>query len=378
MPNKPMNPHCDFAGTQDQGRRAYQEDAFDFHPLQAEADGSGGEGLLMVLADGMGGHQGGAVASSMAVSTFIQAYGSAVAEPETGRLEQALLAANYEIAREATSEPGLRGMGCTLVGVTITPRGVQWISVGDSPLFLFRNGELKRLNADHSMVPVLQHAVSQGVLSDSEAASHPERQALRSAVTGKDLNLVDLQSEPVELLPGDRLLLVSDGIFTLSASRIIQLIAQHADWPAEELSRHLVQAVSEAGNPHQDNVTVMVAAMPAPAAAPAGSRPRSFARIAGVIGEKVAGHRMLHPGVLLGLAIGFLLAAFAVNSFMHSPFPLSMLGLGESQPEIQPETGSTGADPGLEAGAEHLKGDTGTVGGEGEGTAEQQDPVPYH
>jgi serine/threonine protein phosphatase PrpC len=263
-----MRQSHDFSGRQDRGRRAYQEDTFDIQAITTP-DGETG-GLLMVLADGMGGHRGGAHASAVAVQAFVQAYAAAAPEPEASRLERGLMAANQRIARDANANAALRGMGCTLLGVSVTPAGLHWISVGDSPLFLFRNGELKRLNADHSMTPVLQQAVLLGDLTNEEVACHPNRQALRSAVMGRELTLIDLRREPLEFLPGDRLLGASDGILTLPEARIAQLLGEHIDRTAEELSRILVEAVGKAGNPHQDNVTVMIAAAPPAEAAPAG------------------------------------------------------------------------------------------------------------
>src|SRR3954469_2010012 len=168
-----MKQSHDFGGRQDRGRRAYQEDTFDIQAITTQDEET--VGLLMVLADGMGGHRGGAHASAVAVQAFVQAYAAASSEPEASRLERGLMAANQRIARDADANATLRGTGGTLLGARVTRAGLHWSSVGDSPLFLFRNGELKRLNADHSMVPVLQQAVILGDLTDEEVACHPNR-----------------------------------------------------------------------------------------------------------------------------------------------------------------------------------------------------------
>src|SRR4051794_35269970 len=198
----------DYGGTQDRGRRPHQEDAFHFQPLPGP-DGTV-DSVLMLLADGMGGHRGGAHASAAAIQAFVETY-IAFPQPEADRLHRALLVANQRIARDASANPTLRGMGCTLLGLAVTPAGLYLISVGDSPAFLFRNGELQRLNADHSMAPVLQQAVAFGTLSQADVACHPSRQALRSAVTGGELSLIDLHREPFRLLPGDKVVAASDG-----------------------------------------------------------------------------------------------------------------------------------------------------------------------
>jgi PPM family protein phosphatase len=344
-------PH-DFGGRQDRGRRAYQEDTFDIQAITTP-DGEVG-GLLMVLADGMGGHRGGAHASAVAVQAFVQAYVAAAPGPEASRLERGLMAANQRIARDADANAALRGMGCTLLGVSVTTAGLHWISVGDSPLFLFRNGELKRLNADHSMAPMLQQAVLLGDLTEEEVACHPNRQALRSAVMGRDLTLVDLRREPLEFLPGDRLLGASDGILTLPEARIAQLLGEHIDRTAEELSRILVEAVGKAGNPHQDNVTVMLAAAPLAEVAPVGKKrflPGWLLPDRGVAEASL--RRLLQPRVLAALGAVFLIAAVAIGIFTGRASEQSASGNaapratttgGEASKEAPPKATATSAD----------------------------------
>ena len=308
-----MIPGLDYGGAQDRGCRPYQEDSFHLEPLPA-ADGPSGE-LLMVMADGMGGHRGGAEASSVAVEAFVHTY-LAEAEPETERLRRSLLAANQRIAEEAAANPALRGMGCTLVGASLTSAGLNLISVGDSLAFLFRNGELTRLNADHSMAPVLQEAVRLGKLSAEEMACHPHRNALRSVVTGQDLSLIDLRPDPMELQPGDRLIVASDGILTLPEEQIVELLEAHPGQTAEELSELLVQAVTEADDPHQDNVTVLVAALPGTAARSVQAPPRAAERRSSVRRMLAAlSPIMLRPRVLAGVGAGFLLAAVGVGLY---------------------------------------------------------------
>jgi len=345
MPDKAMNQSYDSGARQHQGCRAYQEDAFDFLPLTLPDHDEGG--LLMVLADGMGGHNGGAHASKAAVQSFVQAYSAAASEPETERLERALLAANQRIARDAEADAGLRGMGCTLVGVSLMPHGIQWVSVGDSPLFLFRNGELIRLNADHSMAPILQSAVLLGEMSDEDVACHPSRQALRSAVMGKDLPLIDLCPEPVEFMPGDRLLLASDGIDTLPKTQIARILGQNGGRSAEEFSRILVEAVIKTGNPHQDNVTVMVAARQTTEAPQVQARSGLPFWLAGKAGARTAFRMLAQPRVLFLLGMAFLLAAIAVNLFFSYASPSPVPENASTQPVD--ETAATGNIPDQES-----------------------------
>ena len=141
-----------FAGRQSQGARDYQEDSWGWHSRRAEDDDSP-SGLLVVLADGMGGHRGGAHASAIAVDTFISAFAEDT-EPTAKRLRRALQAANGQIRDDSQGDDELQGMGCTILAANFARDGLYWISVGDSPLWLVRNGTLRRLNAEHPVEAV--------------------------------------------------------------------------------------------------------------------------------------------------------------------------------------------------------------------------------
>jgi protein phosphatase len=221
-------------GAQHQGARAYQEDSWALRTLADDA-------VLAVLADGMGGHVGGATASRLAVGGFVMAMESDANPAE------ALDAANRAIGAAVVRDPKLEGMGATLVGAVVRAAEVHWISVGDSPLFLLSNGRLERLNADHSMVPQIEALVARGIISAEEAAQHPGRHTLRDAVMGQALTLIDQGRRP--LVPGDQLLVCSDGVLTLDAAAIMRA----ANGPV----RSLIDAVLAAGEPRQDNVTII-------------------------------------------------------------------------------------------------------------------------
>src|SRR5690606_14299775 len=247
-----------YAARQSQGARHYQEDEFGFLPLPGDGDGRP-HGLVAVLADGMGGHRGGAHASAAAVAAFIETY--RVSDlPTSERLERALDSANRRIGADSRDNPDLEGMGCTLVGAAFTESGLQWISVGDSPFWLFRDDTLIRLNADHSMAPILAEQVAAGAMSAEDAAHHPQRNALRSAVTGDSLPLVDLRDAPMPNEPGDLLVLSSDGLETLSEDEIAQVLREGAGDGPGGLADRLIAAVEARGRRGQDNTTVIVVA----------------------------------------------------------------------------------------------------------------------
>jgi PPM family protein phosphatase len=221
-------------GGQHQGARPYQEDSW---ALRTLGDGS----LLAVVADGMGGHAGGATASKLAVEAFVHAL------EQGGGLADGLQDANTAVGKGAVDKPDLAGMGATLVAAQVRGDEVRWISVGDSPLFLLSAGRLERLNADHSMAPQIDAMLKRGLLTEEEAVHHPARHTLREAVMGEPLTLIDKGSR--RLGADAKLLLCSDGVQTLSAKDI--------EAGALKPVQGLIDAVLAAADEHQDNITVV-------------------------------------------------------------------------------------------------------------------------
>ena len=221
-------------GGQHQGARPYQEDSW---ALKRLADGA----LLAVVADGMGGHAGGAVASKLAVDAFVKSIEGG------GLLSEALQSANQAVRAGAVGKPELAGMGATLVGALLLGEQGRWISVGDSPFFLVSATGLEQLNADHSLAPQIDALAARGLITAEEAANHPGRHTLREAVMGEPLSLID---EGVRQLGADaRLLVCSDGVQSLDDGQI----AAHAAKPV----KGLIEAVLAVRSAHQDNITVI-------------------------------------------------------------------------------------------------------------------------
>lgn len=253
-----------------QGAREYQEDTCKHFPMRSSKAKSGGSpgsshafSLLAVLCDGMGGHAGGARASSSANSVFWEAYKANLKDDTVDRnrqaLREALKLSNAGIAQIVAQNPNLQGMGCTLVAVRFHPDGMLWLSVGDSPLYLIQGGPARRINQDHSLAPMLDNMVSSGELTAEAAYNHPQRNALRSAVMGSKIELVD--DERKDFLPlsvGDWVIIASDGIQSLTEAQITHEVHRHHARGAQAVADALVKAVLEQQVPYQDNVTVMV------------------------------------------------------------------------------------------------------------------------
>src|SRR5476649_992935 len=221
-------------GGQHQGARPYQEDSW---ALKTLADGS----LLAVVADGMGGHAGGAVASKLVVEAMMGTM------EKGGTLADGLQAANDAVGKGARSKRELDGMGSTVVAAIVSGDEVRWISVGDSPFFLASFGKLERLNADHSMAPQIDALLAKGMITAEEAAHHPGRHTLREAVMGDPLTLIDQGSRRLGV--DAQLLLCSDGVQSLAEDAIAAEAAQ----PVPQLIRQVLAVQA----PHQDNITIV-------------------------------------------------------------------------------------------------------------------------
>ena len=174
------------------------------------------------------------------------------------RLYEALQLANAAIGECVAEDPTLNGMGCTLVGVAFGPAGVEWVSVGDSPLFLVRRGEIVLLNEDHSLAPEIDKLAASGKISWESARNDPRRHFLRSALTGAEIDLVDRSRRPLAMEPANR----------RSCQRRHPHLA-HAGHPArggrimrrkepDAIADALLGAVEAAADEHQDNTTVVV------------------------------------------------------------------------------------------------------------------------
>ncbi len=225
------------------GRRSQQQDYFCIRRLDER------KAMLLVLADGMGGYPGGDQASKLAVNGFVAAFvalldgGASVGDALRGALDAAN--ACVRAAQEQSIETAK--MGTTLVGAYLSAAGIAWISVGDSPLWLFRRGHLEYLNEDHSLRQL------------KKEGANVSGNMLRSAVAGDSMPLIDCRSEPVALHEGDLIVLASDGILTLSEAEIGALLqANRAELP-RQLAHRLLDAVNERGKPDQDNCAVIVA-----------------------------------------------------------------------------------------------------------------------
>ena len=265
-----MRLYFEIAGNQIDGARDYQEDAFLNSYLDVDDDPKGT--AVVTMADGMGGHAAGNIASNLVVSTFNKTLAAGFSNGDVPNLLRTSLAkANGALSESIRETPALDGMGCTMVSGIFHEGKVWWVSVGDSHLYLVRDRELAKQNEDHSYGGYLDRMAKQGMEVEPEPGL--SRNMLMSAMTGDDIAEVDCPNSSVQLLPGDRLIIASDGLDTLSAGTVVQMSAW-SNSPKECVDA-LLKAVEDAGKPRQDNTTVIVVdvldrdADGAPAAVPA-------------------------------------------------------------------------------------------------------------
>lgn len=243
----------DWATGLSQGDRPAQEDA-----VLCDVPPYGGPGL-MLLADGLGGHAAGAVASHLAVATAHGALakaraGGTLEQDIPGHLRAAAKAANQAILRHAQAHPETQGMGTTLILVVVLPSRIFWLSIGDSPLYLLRGAAPVQLNETHSLAAQLDLLVRAGELPALAAANHPDRHCLTSALGGSQILQIDCPDHGFPLAEGDVLLAASDGILTLSPEAVQTEALGTGPRPAQEMVQSLLDAVARANRPNQDNL----------------------------------------------------------------------------------------------------------------------------
>src|SRR3989454_11761033 len=215
-----------------------------------EEPGSHPGGGLMAVADGMGGHRGGATASRLAVETVKTTYLGNATDDVPAALREALARANARVYTESQSNAELRGMGTTTSALVVRG-GEAWFGhIGDSRIYMVRGNEIKQLTYDHSLVATM---VREGLLTSAEAENHPRRNVLqRSVGVAEDVD-ADVRG-PIELQEGDVFILCSDGLHSVVKEE--ELIGP-AKLPIARAAEEYVRLALERGAP--DNVTVIVA-----------------------------------------------------------------------------------------------------------------------
>jgi protein phosphatase len=230
--------------------RELNEDACDvIQPSDPEL--SDRKGVLLVVADGMGGYQAGEVASRIAVETIARDYYGSPDEPPAA-LAAAFQNANREILRLSLSRDEWNGMGTTCTALVIHGCVAYSAHVGDSRLYLVRSGCIYQMTEDHSVVKEL---VRQGALTADAARRHADRNVILKALGGHSSVELSTWDQPLQVHSGDRFILCSDGLHDAVTDDEIRAAAESAE--AAEACASLVRTAKSRGG--YDNITVAIA-----------------------------------------------------------------------------------------------------------------------
>ncbi|WPL17914.1 Serine/threonine phosphatase stp [Thiorhodovibrio winogradskyi] len=321
------------------GTRGEQQDAFGFHGFDNDDFHAHG-GVLAVLADGMGGLQQGRAAAQTAVDAFRAAYAEKTPEETIpNALERALQAANSAVYQLALGSDGEGQVGTTLVAAVAHDQCLAWVAVGDSRLYGYRaaTDSLTRLNQEHNYAAILQARVAAGALDQADADEDPERAALISFLGLEHIPRIDAGADPMPLMPGDRLLLCSDGVHgSLSDQDIQQLIRQGAQPAAEAIMASLQATAAEKA--HQDNATLAILAGESPASvdardmAGAPEQPSHEPRTGQINHRPRTGRGKVL--IALGFALLLVLIGIAIGLVLRAPVAPA--------PEVLPEPAESG------------------------------------
>lgn len=322
--------------------RAANEDSCD---VIVRADGA----HLLVVADGMGGHRGGATASSAVVATIAEVFRESASgsssEPNTPRAEQALAvrpneppssarmlqaaiqAANARVYAMAQQDPALEGMGSTVVALLLRPDLRATVAhVGDSRAYRLRQGAISPITMDHSVVAEMQR---QGLLTAQEASIHPRRNEILRSVGV--LPQVEIDVAEVEVRPGDLFLLCSDGLSGVVSDEEMAAIVQAE--PPDAAVQSLIRLANERGGP--DNITVQILAISATALVGTDPEATADVEISSFGMEQIQAMRRTR-GLRRYLALAIALAALCATAYCAlGPFaadPKSAIPIDSARP----------------------------------------------
>ena len=237
------------------GRRSKQQDSFGVSELKE--DNVRDKGILAVVADGMGGLSDGEKAS---MATVISCLNYFETHSSTENASEVLVSmaenANTEVKEVLEESRGFSGS--TLIAALVKEKELFWVSIGDSHIYLYRDEELIQLNKDHNYAETLQEKVDAGEITQEEALHDPQKNALTSYIGIAQLEQIDYNTESLALFEGDRVLLMSDGVYnTLTEEEIIDSM----QFPIGRSMMHLGMQVEGKRKKNQDNYTMLLIEM---------------------------------------------------------------------------------------------------------------------
>jgi PPM family protein phosphatase len=246
-----VRPGVEFSAQSDIGcQRENNEDSFGYWEPEEDEQFTK-KGRLAVVADGMGGYEGGQEASRIAVDTVVSFYSGFTGDDPQQVLLSAVAAAHEQIREHGFAHPQLQGMGTTCTAIVLVGNSLYFAHVGDSRLYLVRDGKITQLTRDHSYVSRL---VESGVISKEEAESHPQRNILTAALGTANDPVMDSPGRPEALRSGDALILCTDGLW--GQVHDAEILSAIKGGNPEKAGADLIQLARGRGGP--DNITVEI------------------------------------------------------------------------------------------------------------------------
>jgi protein phosphatase len=211
------------------------------------------KGILMALADGMGGRSGGSLASKIAVEVLMQEYYKDTSHSIPQALERAFHKANESVWSRGYNDIDLKGMATTLTAVVLKGSKAYFAHVGDSRGYIVSRNEISRFTQDHSFVAEL---VKAGQITEEEAESHPDANIITRAVGLDQAVKVDAPADPLRIQSGQYVMLCCDGVFKVLTDKDLLTTVNEFRAP-EVISQKLIRKAIDRGT--TDNVTVLIA-----------------------------------------------------------------------------------------------------------------------
>lgn len=234
--------------SQAKGSRKVQEDSFS--TIENE------NGIIAIVADGMGGLEYGKIASSTAVKMFIEEF---TKEYEMHDVEKFLINTAYTANENIVNMANGRKIGTTVVASVIKDSILHWISIGDSRIYLLRKGELIKLNKEHTYESVLKDRYESGEISKNEVQKHPQKEFLTSYIGYDEFHEVEYSKQSIQLIKGDKVILMSDGIYKSMPEVEIKEILQKKNNP-DKICEVITEKIERKKIVNQDNMTIIIMA----------------------------------------------------------------------------------------------------------------------
>lgn len=232
------------------GGRDYQQDSLGHTRIL------NGSGILAIVADGMGGLSNGEQVSQQIVMDGL-GYGAAMTGLSEGNPLLGMVGQINTNVNRMLGPEGIYKCGSTLIAVLVAQDQFQWVSVGDSRIYLYREGYVNQLNTDHDLFQQWMPEILAGTRSYVEAARNPDGRKLTSFIGMGELKYVDYSRQPIDLRQGDRLVLVTDGVYgTVPPEQLADILKANPE--VSDAAKVLERRIRDARMPHQDNYTALI------------------------------------------------------------------------------------------------------------------------